>query len=207
VAISEEQINDYRRGYGQIVARAWSDDDYKARFLADPERVTREVGIELPGGVDVRAVENTPHLLHLVLPPRDVSEDDLARVAGGFTMSTAGTAPDRQRGDQFAKQYSKIIARARADGEFKRRLLVDPAAVMREYELEIPEGVEVRALESTDWVLYIVLPQPPGEDLSEEDLTLVAGGGDSVGTVGTISCISCPMTSIMTFSTAANCFA
>jgi hypothetical protein len=204
LAITDEQINDYRRGYSQIVARAWSDDDYKARFLADPQRVTREVGIELPVRVDVRAVENTPHLLHLVLPSNDVSEEDLVRVAGGFTMDTAGTAgtaADRQRGDEFAKQYSKIIARARADGEFKRRLLVDPAAVLREYELEVPDGVEVRALESTDSVVYIALPPPPGEDVSDEDLALVAGGGSTSGSFWSLACLFCPISTAGTAST------
>jgi hypothetical protein len=194
LAISDEQMSDYRRGYGQIVARAWSDDDYKARFLADAATVMREVGIELPGGVEVRAVENTPHLLHLVLPPRNASEEDLARVAGGLTMGTAGTAraaAGDRRGDEYATQYSEIIARARADDEFKRRLLVDPAAVMRECELEIPDGVEVRALESTDSLVYIALPPPPGEDVSEEDLALVAGGGDTLGSAGTFSSFAC----------------
>jgi hypothetical protein len=205
MAISEEQVDDYRRGYGQIVARAWSDDDYKARFLADPETVMREVGIELPGGAQVRAVEDTAHLLHLVLPPSGVSEEDLAQVAGGLSTGAVGTGADRQRGGEFAAQYSKVIARARADDEFKRRLLVDPAAVMREYELEILEGVEMRAVESTDSIVYIVLPPPPGEEVSEEDLALVAGGGDTVATVGTLTTISCPVSTMMTAGTLRTC--
>ncbi len=192
MAISEEQVNDYRRRYGEIVARAWSDDRFKARFLADPATVMGEAGIELHGGAQVRAVENTPHLLHLVLPPSDVSAEELAQVARGLTMGTVGTGADPQRGDEYVKQYSKIMVRASADDEFKRRLLVDPAAVMREYELEIPEGVELRAVESTDSLVYIALPPPPGEDVSEEDLALVAGGGDTAGSAGTVFTFSCP---------------
>jgi hypothetical protein len=94
LAISEEEVNDYGRRYGQIVARAWSDQDYKGRFLADPATVMREVGIEIPAGVQVKAVENTPHLLHLALPPPpsdDLTEEDLTQVAGGVTVGTAGT--------------------------------------------------------------------------------------------------------------------
>ncbi len=201
MAINEEQVSDYRRRYGQVVARAWSDGDYKARFIADPTTVMGEAGIEFPGRVQVKAVENTPHLLHLILPPSDVSEEDLAQVAGGLTMGTAGTAADRQRGDEFAKEYVKIVARARADDEFKRRFLVDPAAAMREDELEIPADVELRALESTDSVLYIALPPPPGEDVSEEDLALVAGGGNTVATAYCVGSVSCPFSSLLTFGT------
>jgi hypothetical protein len=197
LAISEGQVSDYRRRYGKIVARAWSDDDYKARFLADPATVMREVGIELPGGAQVKVVENTPHLLHLVLPPRDVTPEDLAQLAGGLTMGTAGTPADQQKGDE----YVKIIARAWADDEFKRRLLVDPAAVMREYELEIREGVELRAVESTDSLVYMALPPPPGDDVSEEDLALVAGGGDTQGTTWTVGTLSCPTGTVFTLST------
>jgi hypothetical protein len=201
LAINEEQVNDYRRRYGQVVARAWSDDDYKARFIADPTTVMREAGIELPGRAQVKVVENTPHLIHLILPPSDLRQEDLAQVAGGLTMGTAGSAADRQRSDERAKEYVKIVARARADERFKRRFLVDPAAAMREDEVEIPEGVELRALESTDSVFYIALPPPPGEDVSEEDLALVAGGGSTTGSFWSLACLFCPISTAGTAST------
>jgi hypothetical protein len=76
---------------------------------------------------------------------------------------------------------------------------------MREYELEILEGVEMRAVESTDSIVYIVLPPPPGEEVSEEDLALVAGGGDTVATVGTLTTISCPVSTMMTAGTLRTC--
>ena len=75
------------RRWGQVVAQAWSDEAFKRRLLAQPNAVLRERGIEVPAGVEVRVVENTGTLAHLVLPPRPVegqlSEEQLERAAGG----------------------------------------------------------------------------------------------------------------------------
>ncbi len=71
---------------GQVIARAWSDADFKARLLADPAETLRAEGIEVPAGVKVRAVENTDEQFYLVIPqkPGDLSEEQLSNVAGGF---------------------------------------------------------------------------------------------------------------------------
>jgi len=60
---------------GQIVAKAWVDDVFKQKLVTDPAAVLTEAGIEVPTGVEVRAVENTDKLWHFVLPPKpDVNE-------------------------------------------------------------------------------------------------------------------------------------
>ena len=76
---------------GQIVARAWSDADFKARLLADPAETLRAAGIEFPAGVKVKAVENTGEQFYLVIPqkPDDLSEEQLDNVAGGFCSQGA----------------------------------------------------------------------------------------------------------------------
>ncbi len=56
--------------YDEIVAKAWADDWFKKRFLADPESIFREHGIEVPAGIHVRVVEDTPTERHVVLPPK-----------------------------------------------------------------------------------------------------------------------------------------
>jgi hypothetical protein len=46
-----------RQRWARLVARAWNDDGFRQRLLAEPEGVLREAGIALPPGVPVRVVE------------------------------------------------------------------------------------------------------------------------------------------------------
>jgi hypothetical protein len=104
---------------------------------------------------------------------------------------------DNQAAEDYAKKYGQIVARAWSDDEFKQRFLSDPASVMSESGLPVPEGVEIRAVETTDEVLYLTLPAKPAEDMvSDEELATVAGGGSTVGCAGsggTVSSASCPV--------------
>jgi hypothetical protein len=82
---SDAQLEQARK-YGQVVAKAWADEAFKQRLLAEPATVLREQGIELPDGLDVRVVENTDTIAHLVLPkpPQgELSVTELDQVAGG----------------------------------------------------------------------------------------------------------------------------
>ena len=76
------------RKLGQVVARAWTDEAFKRRLLAEPATVLREQGMDVPPGVEVRVVENTERLHHLILPASpaegELSEEQLAQAAGGY---------------------------------------------------------------------------------------------------------------------------
>jgi hypothetical protein len=71
---------------GKVIARAWSDGDYKARLVANPRSVLTEDGPEL------RAVEDTADVRYFVIPVApaegELSEDALEQVAGGTTKVT-----------------------------------------------------------------------------------------------------------------------
>jgi hypothetical protein len=71
---------------------------------------------------------------------------------------------------EWEQKYSKLIAKAWMDERFKKRFLENPAAVLKEEGLEAPYGVEVKVVESTDKVLYLVLPHNPIGELSEQEL-------------------------------------
>ena len=62
-----EQGN-WQKQWGMLVAQAWSDESLKARLLEDPAPVLREHGIEVPFDVELRVVEDTAAVRHLVLP-------------------------------------------------------------------------------------------------------------------------------------------
>ena len=79
--------------------------------------------------------------------------------------------------DETLATWRKVVARARSDDEFKDRLLGEPAAVMKEAGLDVPEGVSVSILEEQADELKLVLPAPPQDvALDDEMLEAVAGG-------------------------------
>jgi Nitrile hydratase, alpha chain len=51
-----------------IVARAWTDDIFKCRLVSDPAGVLKAEGVRIPQGVEVRILEDTDNVLHVVLP-------------------------------------------------------------------------------------------------------------------------------------------
>jgi hypothetical protein len=70
----------------KAVTKAWSDPAYKARLLKDPRGALAEVGVTVPDNVNLKVLEDTGTLMHLVLPAApsgELSEEALAKVAGG----------------------------------------------------------------------------------------------------------------------------
>ena len=74
---------------GQLIAKCWADEDFKAKLLADPAATLKAEGAEVPEGVTIKAVENTDIVFHLVIPPApdDLSDDDLDKVSGGWSQA------------------------------------------------------------------------------------------------------------------------
>lgn len=72
-----------------------------------------------------------------------------------------------------------IAERLAADPDFRAKLLDDPRAVVSEVVgVQLPSGINVTIHEETLTDLHIVVPaQPSGDDLSDDQLELVAGGG------------------------------
>ena len=82
----------------------------------------------------------------------------------------ATAAPSRQ---DFERE---VIARAGADPAFRAELLADPrAAVKKAYGVDLPPSIELRVVEETPSVFYLVLPLQSAE-LTDEQLAAVAGG-------------------------------
>jgi hypothetical protein len=101
-----------------------------------------------------------------------------ARAKGERTMTEATGGGGR------AEVERRLGQRSIEDEDFRQRLLDAPkAAVEQEMGAQLPEGVEVRALEENPQTIYLRLPSasPPdqGEELSERELEAVAGGSDT----------------------------
>ena len=74
-----------------------------------------------------------------------------------------------------------VIARARADAAFRADLIADPrAAIRKAYGLELPPSVELRVVEETPSVFYLVLPLS-SQALTDEQVSAVAGAAGVSG--------------------------
>ena len=60
----------------------------------------------------------------------------------------------------------------------KARFMADPEAVLAEYDMPVPDGIDVKVVENADDCVHITLPAPPAGDmdLSDEELSNAAGG-------------------------------
>jgi hypothetical protein len=74
----------------EMIAKAWSDADFKQRLLADPKTALSDMGIEAPEGMEnvaIKVVEDTADTIYLVLPPQP-AEGELDEGAGGSRYSS-----------------------------------------------------------------------------------------------------------------------
>lgn len=69
----------------------------------------------------------------------------------------------------------QIIKKAQADKEFKKTLLDNPKGALGQLGVQISEDVDVKVVEESSKVVYLVLPANPDE-LTDEQLDGVAGG-------------------------------
>jgi len=84
------------------------------------------------------------------------------------------------------------VADAWADEALKKRLMSDPAAVLKERGAAIPPNVQIKMIEDTANVRHLVLPtKPAAAELSEEELSTVAGGAYCRGCRGCGGCRRC----------------
>jgi hypothetical protein len=80
-----------------------------------------------------------------------------------------------------AEVERKLIERSLEDEAFRQKLLADPkAAIEQELGSRLPESIEVRAVEETPEIIYLVLPSRSadvrGGELSDQELDAVSGG-------------------------------
>jgi nitrile hydratase len=126
----------------RVVARAWTDPDYKRRLLADAKSAL------LPFGVDydmLVVVENTPAVHNLVV----------CTLCSCYPWPVLGLPPT----------WYKMPA-------YRSRAVSEPRAVLKEFGVAVPPEREIRVWDSSAEMRYMVLPERPvGTDgLGENDL-------------------------------------
>ena len=141
----------------RVVAKAWADPAFKERLLSEPGAALNELGYQLPDPTPKLGVfENTGEVHHLVV----------CTLCSCYPRALLGRPPD---------WYKSFAYRSRA--------VIDPRGVMREFGLEIGDDTEVRVLDSTADLRYLVLPQRPAgtEGMSEEELAQLVTRDSMIG--------------------------
>ena len=146
--VRQEAQNLDSRSYthgARAVARAWVAKEFKARLLSDAKGPLVEFGYHLPDKPGLVVLENTQDVHHLIV----------CTLCSCYPSNLLGRPP---------AWYKSLAYRSRA--------VVDPRGVIQEFGLALPESVNIRVVDSTADVRYMVLPlRPPDtDDLSEEDL-------------------------------------
>lgn len=128
----------------RLVARAWTDEGFKARLLADGKAAAIEFGIDAVASPDLVVVENTPETHNLIV----------CTLCSCYPRNVLGRPPD------WYKSF-----------EYRSRAVREPRAVMREFGFEPPDGTRVAVHDSTADVRYMVLPmRPPGTEGMNEGM-------------------------------------
>lgn len=126
----------------KIIARAWTDPEYKKRLMEDGNAAVADFDIPM-GDVELVVVENTPDAHNIVV----------CTLCSCYPRTILGLPPDWYK----SKTY-------------RSRVVIEPRAVMKEFGTEIPDDKAVRVHDSNADMRYLVLPErPSGTDGWSED--------------------------------------
>ena len=75
-------------------------------------------------------------------------------------------------------QLASLFAACWKDEALKARFMADPKAVLAEYGMDVPDGMDVKVVENADNCVHITMPAPPSDHmkLSDDELSNAAGG-------------------------------
>lgn len=139
----------------EIVARAWTDPDFKKRLLTDGNEAMADFGVDA-GGAKLTVLENTDEVQNVVV----------CTLCSCYPRAVLGLPPDWYR----SKAY-------------RARVVVEPRKVLKEFGTEIPDEVTVRVHDSLADLRYLVIPKRPAgtEDWSQEQLAAIVTRDSMVG--------------------------
>jgi nitrile hydratase alpha subunit len=140
----------------KLVARAWVDPSFRERLLGDARAAAGELGLDAGPSPKVVAVENTDEVHNMVV----------CTLCSCYPRALLGPPP---------AWYKSLPYRSRAVSE--------PRAVLAEFGVELDPDVELRVLDSTADVRYLVVPRRPEgtEGLSEDELAALVTRDSMIG--------------------------
>jgi nitrile hydratase len=128
----------------RVVARAWSDPDFKSRLLEDANDALDGFDFGI-GQQHLSVVENTPETHNAVV----------CTLCSCYPWSLLGLPPTWYKSPQY-----------------RSRIVREPRAVLSEFGVDLDDSIDVEVWDSSSEIRYMVLPQrPPGTDgLDEAEL-------------------------------------
>jgi nitrile hydratase subunit alpha len=143
-------IANYEKNVGplngaKVVAKAWTDPEYKKRLLADGTAAIKELGFGGPQGEHIVVVENTPTRHNVTV----------CTLCSCYPWPVLGLPPSWYK-----------------DPAYRARMVREPRVVLSEMGLDLADDVEITVRDSSAEVRWLVLPERPAgtEQLSEEEL-------------------------------------
>jgi nitrile hydratase subunit alpha len=138
----------------RVVARAWSEDDFGARLLADANETLAEY---TPQPVPIAVLADTPKTHHVIV----------CTLCSCYPSSLLGQPPT------WYKSF-----------EYRSRVVREPRVVLAEFGTLVEPGVRIHVHDSTAEQRYMVLPlRPPGtEGWSQEQLAMLVTRNSMIGT-------------------------
>ncbi len=140
----------------KVVAKAWTDPQYRQWLLDDGTSAIRKLGFLGPQTEYVVVVENTPTTHHVVV----------CTMCSCYPWQLLGLPPSWYK-----------------DPAYRARIVKEPRTVLAEMGLELGDDVEITVHDSSSEVRWFVLPERPAgtERLSEEELVAVVTRDAMVG--------------------------
>lgn len=140
----------------KVVARAWTDPEYKERLLSDGTAAVGEFGFSGPQGEHIVVVENEENMHNVVV----------CTLCSCYPWPLLGLPPDWYK-----------------DPAYRSRIVREPRTVLNEMGLPLDESVDITVWDSSAENRYFILPQRPAgtEDLSEDELAALVTREAMVG--------------------------
>ena len=131
----------------QVVAHAWTDPQYKEWLLKDAKPAIESfLGIDLNLTPELVVVENTPERHHVIC----------CTLCSCYPRAVLGIPPAWYKSP-----------------EYRARVVSEPRAVLAEFGTQLPDAIEIRVVDSTADLRYMVLPRRPGHTMHMSEAELV----------------------------------
>jgi len=145
------------RNGAAVVARAWTDDTFKAQLLENATDAIASMGFTGRQGEHMVALENTPDTHNMVV----------CTLCSCYPWPVLGLPPVWYKSPPY-----------------RSRAVADPRGVLEEFGVEMPDETAVRVWDSTAEIRYMVVPMRPDdtEGWSEEQLSQLVTRDSMIGT-------------------------
>ena len=129
----------------RVVAKAWTDDEYKSRLLQDGTSAIAELGFSGLQGEHMVVIENTQEVHNVVV----------CTLCSCYPWPVLGLPPSWYK-----------------DAPYRSRIVLEPRKVLEEFGTFLPEHQEIRVWDSSAEIRYMVLPRQPEQSkgVSEDKL-------------------------------------